>query len=407
MNNSGYRWLVLEPFVHAVVKCNDVLLYNTLGKTYLLYRQETQISRIVEQLIIPENGYVTKITTAELENPRVGRFIADLRKKFMGDLFDPQWSASRPFNIVPVPILKGGTLSMEQQLTEVTFLLNASDLPDLQPYREASRQFTFPLFGDLPGKAMPVETIMSVAAQMAALPFASVHFCGTGILREPLFGAYSGIFRKTSFRRKYHVNLRHLAVPFTFKPGKNEFLALYVTYPFDQPQFDLLQLVRQTYPEHPRVEFNFVVQNNREVDHASELISGLGIRHAAFKPYLNGENIAFFEEQVFMSEADIFGSKPGRNEIFSRTTMNQNDYGRLTIQPNGDVYANVNDPLLGNLASLTVAELVARESEGGKSWKRRRMDVEPCTNCLYQFLCPPVSNYETMILRFNFCHITL
>ncbi len=405
MNNSGFRWLVLEPFVHAVIKGDDVLLYNTLGKNYLLYRQNTGIAKIVQQLSIPENGYVAKLTNSELEDTVIGRFVADLRKKFMGDLFDPQCSASRPFNIVPLPIVKGGAIPMEQQLVEVTFQLTASNLPALKPYKEASRQFTFPVYTDSPEQAMPLDTIRSVAAQMKLLPVATVHFCGTGILDEPLFGAYNRIFGKTSFRRKYHVTLRQVAVPFTFSPGKNEFVALYITFPFDQQQLELLQQVLHTYPNHPRVEFNFVVQESREVDVASELISGLGIKHAAFKPYLNGSNIGFFEEQVFMSESDIFGSRPGRSEVFSRISMNQNDYGKLTVFPNGDVFANVNDPLLGNLNNLTVAGLVSRENEVGKSWKRRRMDVAPCNGCLYQFLCPPVSSYEIMMQRFNFCHI--
>ncbi|MEI6683043.1 MAG: TIGR04150 pseudo-rSAM protein [Bacteroidota bacterium] len=405
MDKNGFSWLVLEPFVHAVVRDNNVLLYNTLGKNHLLYRQEAEITQIVRQLIIPENGYVAKLTTVELENPRVVRFIADLRKKFMGDLFDPQWSDSRPFNIVPLPILKGGILPVEQQLVEVTFQVNTSDLPDLKTYKEASRQFTFPVFADSPCQEMPVDMIRSVAAQMETLPFATVNFCGTGILDDPRFGGYRRIFGKTSFRRKYHVNLRHLIIPLTFIPGKNEHLALYFTFPPDQQQLDLLQLAVQSYAKHPGVEFNFIVQESREVDYASELISGLGIKHAGFKPYLNGENIRFFEDQVFMSESDIYGSKPGRNEVFSRISMNQNDYGKLTIFPNGDVYANVNDPLLGNLASHTVAELAGREHETGISWKRRRMDVEPCSHCLYQFLCPPVSSYEIMTRRFNFCHI--
>ena len=85
--------------------------------------------------------------------------------------------------------------------------------------------------------------------------------------------------------------------------------------------------------------------------------------------------------------------------------MNEHDFGKLTVFPNGDVFANANDKPLGNLADLNVEELVGRERAGNTSWSRRRTEVEPCRDCLYRFLCPPVSNYEILSKKFNFCHI--
>jgi pseudo-rSAM protein len=72
--------------------------------------------------------------------------------------------------------------------------------------------------------------------------------------------------------------------------------------------------------------------------------------------------------------------------------------------PNGDVYANVNHPALGNIDTHSIHEIVQKEVDEGKSWFRIRAQA-PCTDCIYQWLCPPLSDYEIVIGRSNLCHV--
>ena len=71
---------------------------------------------------------------------------------------------------------------------------------------------------------------------------------------------------------------------------------------------------------------------------------------------------------------------------------------------NGDAYANPNHPVLGNIYTDSINEIVYNEVELGKSWFRIR-DQEPCNECVFQWLCPPPSNYEIEIGRPNLCHV--
>ena len=41
----------------------------------------------------------------------------------------------------------------------------------------------------------------------------------------------------------------------------------------------------------------------------------------------------------------------------------------------------------------------------GKSWWKLRTNIKPCNNCLYNLLCPPISNYEYVIGKYNLCNI--
>lgn len=38
------------------------------------------------------------------------------------------------------------------------------------------------------------------------------------------------------------------------------------------------------------------------------------------------------------------------------------------------------------------------------NWMKIR-NKKPCSNCIYQYLCPPPSKYESMIGKMNLCHI--
>jgi len=91
-------------------------------------------------------------------------------------------------------------------------------------------------------------------------------------------------------------------------------------------------------------------------------------------------------------------------DFFARQAMNLYDFGKITILPNGDVYANLNHPSLGNIHVNNIQEILHKEVEEGKSWFRVRNQA-PCTDCVYQWICPSPSNYEIAIGRSNLCHV--
>ena len=94
----------------------------------------------------------------------------------------------------------------------------------------------------------------------------------------------------------------------------------------------------------------------------------------------------------------------GKQQIFTRQVMNENFFGKLTIMPNGDVYANVNVKVLGNLKSNSLNELVYKEMSQKESWFLKR-ENQPCCDCVYKLLCPSPSNYELAIGKMNLCTI--
>lgn len=68
-----------------------------------------------------------------------------------------------------------------------------------------------------------------------------------------------------------------------------------------------------------------------------------------------------------------------------------------------NVYANVNTPSLGTIDDSPYS-IVYKEFTNGKSCFKLR-EQAPCNNCIYQWLCPTPSNYETVLELPNLCHV--
>ncbi len=120
-------------------------------------------------------------------------------------------------------------------------------------------------------------------------------------------------------------------------------------------------------------------------------------------PIYNGKNIDFFESSIFINQEDILVSGLSKREVFMWQATNIHYFGKLTILPDGKVYADVNQPPLGTIDD-TIYSIVYKEFTKGRFWFRI-CDQAPCTDCIYQWLCPSPSSYETVIGRPNFCSL--
>lgn len=78
---------------------------------------------------------------------------------------------------------------------------------------------------------------------------------------------------------------------------------------------------------------------------------------------------------------------------------------KLTIIPDGKIYANINQPCIGKLGKDILYDVVYKEIYKGKSWRMTRLKTKPCTGCILSALCPPISNYEQIIGDYNVCKV--
>ena len=149
------------------------------------------------------------------------------------------------------------------------------------------------------------------------------------------------------------------------------------------------------------LQFTLIVTSIQAYENATEVVEAYGLEHAELIPAFTGDNRSFFEENLYMDVDELAEIALSKRDIFIRQTLNIIDFGKLYIEPDGKVYANLNDKSIGMIDDPP-HDLVYWELTEGNAWLHIRNE-EPCRECVYQWLCPSPSNYERVIGKPNLC----
>ena len=141
-----------------------------------------------------------------------------------------------------------------------------------------------------------------------------------------------------------------------------------------------------------------------QVEQAEHLIAGIKAERCEWVPIFNGENLKFFEDNVFLNEDDIMSAPVSMREIFCHQKLNTNYFGRLHFFADGEVKADVNKEAVGRFPEKNVLELIYEELTRNTAWRCVRGGVR-CSGCRFRYLCPSPGNYETVIGKENLCHV--
>ena len=151
--------------------------------------------------------------------------------------------------------------------------------------------------------------------------------------------------------------------------------------------------------------FHFVVEKEDDMTLIEKLIKDYDLKDVEFHPYYNGKNLNFFKYNIFITKEALIEAKPTLRNIFANRIINVLSFRQLTVMSDKYIYANINHSSLGKLGKDNIFDILNKELFKGKSWARVRKNVSPCKSCIYNALCPPISNYEYAIRRYNLCNI--
>ena len=369
--------------MHVGLTRQHALLYNTLdGET--IESNKAEIIELLRKTTQKKNCGVSLLRHGEYEQKDINAFIQEMREKYMGDIIDVALSKGKPVQLLPffnfpdpnkLDIYKKHNFSSSkdalEKLSEISIHVDhTTDVAKLIPFlQSASGRITFSLVGNI----WSVENYTELLSFLNQYPFLKNIVC----------------------------SYKHIMISQTALEGKFLY-KIQVQFPIDRQKWDNSRqiLLQQALP----FEYVFEVTSAEDCEHAEQLIKQFQIEKYQLHPVYTGDNIRFFEENIFLTKEDILASSLSIKDFFTHQAMNIYDFGKLNIMPNGDVYANVNHPVLGSIHTHSIYEIACKEVEEGKSWLRIRNQA-PCNNCVYQWLCPHPSNYEIVIGRPNLCHV--
>ena len=397
-----YR-LVLNQNTFLWIKNKEGLAYQSKNYREFVFSLSEKLRQICRHLLVLDHLYTIELTEEELNISDVRIFVDQLLEIDAGRLVS---DTSTNKGIVSMkPVLKilepvsyfvqknergvGGNII--QYIHELTFYINGSKYGNNQYYR----QTIFPVKHE---SILEKEKILHFIRNSKNPFLANINLVGN-------------IFSFPNFEELLHL-IETFEIKVTICITASDILSnkelLKKTDWYDKIYFRILMdnkdAINQviTFWEGLRIPFyvDFLIfseQDFLDIEQISTTING------SFVPVYNGENIVFFESNIFICQEEIHSSALSKREIFKRQATNIFHFGKLTVLADGKVYADVNQTHLGTIAD-TAYSIVYKEFTEGTSWFRIR-DFKPCKDCIYQWLCPSPSNYETIIGKPNLCHV--
>jgi pseudo-rSAM protein len=127
-------------------------------------------------------------------------------------------------------------------------------------------------------------------------------------------------------------------------------------------------------------------------------------------PKYNGNNLSFFEENVFIEKEDLLNQKLSIKKIQTNRIINQLFFGKLDITHDGFLIQknmlNTTDIRIDDQHDLMYF-ILHKLSDDHSNWFLIRKKCEPCVDCIYNEICPPVSYIEMILGRNNLCHFNV
>lgn len=412
-------YFFIEPFVHIFQKKNNVLFYNSLSGDILSFYNNVLISKIATRLLLDKNLYVIKLNKKEIEDTEIEKFIFKIRKKFMGDiLYNSQY---KPIQIVPFVKLKSelsrfksdplkwDNISLKNMLFELTVFVNTNNCSNVIYARNIYKQFQFPYYPTKSVHELKVNEITRIISSLIGSKLQKINILGNNILIYNQLYNFIKYLNCHDFIKEYYFLYDDIFnkdfLVFIKQMDKKSIINISLIFPIVKNNFSgLYNILKKTLLN---INFQLIISNHKQLQLAENFIEEYKLVNYFFKPLYTSNNLNFFKKTVFLTKKEIMNFKPTLEDIFTRQSINEYDFGKLTIIPNGNIYANLNNPALGNMSIHSLNDVILKEITIGKSWKTIRSNVLPCKHCIFQNICPTISNYERVIKQNNLCKVNI
>ena len=393
-------------------KPQAAMFYNTISGQHFKIEPDTLLSDIINQLQDSKNGYCIDVSENDMENEKLIEFIRLLRDNFCGDIINQEFTGIKPYSLYPQysvingreRLLAGGAISIGEKVLDYLqyFTLQITGKCHLQCDSCPTLNRQIMTCSVLPLE-MDISTIENTLIQLTGSPLKSINIIGGNPFSYSWWEELISVLKRFPFEYTWHIDYRLLSgsdskIEDMFSMDSQ----LVVIF---QGDFDKV-LLKKEYDKWKvnRISFNFHISSEKQYEDTLSFCEDSLIENYTVSPVYNSLNEDFFKEFIYIDEESIVGNTLSKKTIFANMNINKVNFGKIIVLADGEVYTNMNYPSLGNINNDSIHELLVNEMRRGGSWFKIR-DQKPCSDCLYQWLCPSPSNYEFVIGKSNLCHI--
>jgi pseudo-rSAM protein len=336
----------------------------------------------------------------------------------MGDLLDRSYSEGKPIQMPPIlkiekdvkylkaDILRSEGEDMMEYLSEISIYINDRCSQNCSFCSAGYRQFPCCTSRNPGNSSLDPKQIESIFNEVKGSNRLNLNIRGGDNFYYPNFEKIAAYFSSLQYPKTYFLHYLNAAIhikELRMLSGINTSLKILVPSPVDTEK--LRFLIEAAGYINLKMEPIFIIRDETDFEETKKLISTLSIENPLFYVFYDGNNLRFFEKNVYIGREDIERYKPSLKDIYAREAINSNYFGTLTILSNCRIYADLNSACLGSIGRQSIYDVILKEMKFGRSWRKTRKNVIPCKYCNYEKLCPPISNYNSAIDKYNLCRI--
>lgn len=370
-------WFYIDTYVHLFLKKDSLLLYNSYTGKILEYKGNAEIIKLAKRLLAPRNLQVILLAESDLDQPAIGGFVSDIRENFMGDLLDVAYSNGKPILMPPlvknqmdVKLLKGEKdLSVGEDiisyLTEISLYINENCNQGCSICRKSYKQFLCCTSRENWKNELKMGHITGLFSEIKHSSLSRVNILGGDFLAYNDLNGLISILRTLDCEKNYYLHYLNLLVhknKLKHIADGDSLLTIIVNFPLNEEKLHEALIAVHRSKVQERVMF--IIHDTSDFESSESIAMKYGIENASYIPFFNGNNLPFFEENLFITREELESDQVSSKEIYARGFVNPLNFGRLLVFPGGKVYANVNDPVLGNLERDSIYNLLSKALVG-------------------------------------------
>lgn len=397
-------WLILYPDTFLWVKQNRGCIYNAKNYAKIYFENKGELAELTDVLLDINQLYRVDLSEGLLQKQQIKEWVNEIISSESGKLVLDDGVNKRPVSLKPELKLQDGLEHYKwehkrgidgdviQNLHKMIFHLNGSSCGNFAYTKQTAYH---PVQTNM---VLDRESISSFAMNARSSAFLLEIALVGDVASYPNFKGLLSDILNIGYRR---ISVYCLGNDFLkYIQANQDWENDAISYSVLVSDYSAIEEWTKSAGQLP-VSFIFLVRSEEEYEYATSCIEKNELPSAEILPIYMEDNLSFFEDNLYMDAEGISEIELSKREVFIRQKLNVYSFGSLMALPNGEVYANLNDPSIGNI-NEPPHRIVYRELSEGKSWLRIR-NQEPCCNCVCQWLCPSPSNYELVIGKPNLC----
>jgi pseudo-rSAM protein len=409
MNTRTKPKFLIYPHVYYTKNSDSgLLLYDT--QTGAAIENYYPICReLVDEIYNPINLGIIDLSDYYLGQPEIVSFIEEIVEKKIGRMIDITPDMPKYINLLPILNLQSDVERLKKDaesdvgekalcyLNELNIYLNNSCNLNCS-YCGAYYKQIKSCYKGQPATFIPVDKIKELLDSVVYSPLKKINFLGGNILLYPHLDELITLLKNYDFDFHFWIYIENFM---NENKNWNFNWEILVHFPMDT---ESIKTFISGHENFGKQTYHFLIENEPQYNTVASVIATNHIDHYQIMPFYTGSNKIFFEKNIYLSKDDVFASVIPHRIIFCNQKLNSNHFGKLFILANGEIRATPNNSVLGDIYQNSILETTAIELNRNTAWRKIR-NTEPCHQCLYQYLCPPPSNYETAIGKPNLCHV--